>query len=316
MKENLTTASSQVAGSLRDLPIKSDEFQSQIKSFAQWLRVFGFAETTIYYSPVYLRSFFHFLERSNILQIDRVTNSHILLYIHHLTGKISDRTGRRLSQSYILNHLNAIKLFSRYLVGTKGQLVDSNIRFSNGESGIRIWLLKSEIKRLYNSCVPGRQGDMNRALLGLYYGMGLRRMEGIGVDFSDIQWHNGLIYIRHAKLKQERYVPMSSAVQRDLEAYNFRYRVPILKNLCRVHEPAFLISLTGKRITGNAAYSRIQNLAKKAGVQIPLSLHSLRHSIATHLLQNGLSLENIGRFLGHKSLESTQIYTHLIHKGN
>jgi integrase/recombinase XerD len=109
---------------------------------------------------------------------------------------------------------------------------------------------------------------------------------------------------------------MSSAVQRDLEAYNFRYRVPILKNLCRVHEPAFLISLTGKRITGNAAYSRIQNLAKKAGVQIPLSLHSLRHSIATHLLQNGLSLENIGRFLGHKSLESTQIYTHLIHKGN
>ena len=141
-------------------------------------------------------------------------------------------------------------------------------------------------------------------------------MEGIGIDFSDIQWNNGLIHIRHAKLMQERYVPMTSSVQGDLEKYNFRYRVSILKNLGRIHEPAFLITQAGKRITGNAAYSRIQNLAKLAGVQIPLSLHSLRHSIATHLLQNGLSLENIGLFLGHKSLESTQIYAHLIHKSN
>jgi len=77
---------------------------------------------------------------------------------------------------------------------------------------------------------------MNRAILGLYYGMGLRRMEGIGIDISDIQWHNGLIYIRHAKLKQERYVPMIQAVQRDLEVYNYRYRISIFKRLGRIRD--------------------------------------------------------------------------------
>lgn len=316
MKDHFTITSKQIAGGLRCLPIKSVEFQVQIRCFKQWLRVFGFADTTIYYSPTYLRSFFHFLEGSNIFQVDQITNNQIKQYIRYLAAKISDRTGRKLSQNYILNHLNAIKLFSRYLLKAKGCIVDSSIRFSNVEIGSRIWLLESEIKSLYDKCVMGKHGDMNRALLGLYYGMGLRRMEGIGIDISDIQWHNGLLYIRHAKLKQERYVPMSSAVQRDLEVYNFKYRIPILKRLGRIHEPAFLISQNGRRITGNAVYSRMQNLARQAGVQLPLSLHSLRHSIATHLLKNGLSLESISRFLDHKSLESTQIYTHLIHKSN
>ena len=316
MKEYFTSTSKLIAGSLRCLPIKSIEFQLQIKNFKQWLRVFGFADATIYYSPVYLRSFFHFLEGINIHQINQITNNQIRLYIYDLAGKISDRTGRKLSQNYILNHLNAIKLFSRYLIKNKGQTVDSSIRYSNGERASRTWLVKNEIIRLYDNCDIGKQEDMNRALLGLYYGMGLRRMEGIGIDISDIQWHNGLEYIRHAKLKRERYVPMNPAVQRHLEVYNFRYRISILKRLGRMREPAFLISQNGRRITGNAVYSRIQNLAKRAELQIPLSLHSLRHSIATHLLQNGLSLENISQFLGHSSLESTQIYTHLIHKTN
>jgi len=236
MKEHFTSTSRLVTGSLRCLPIKSVEFQVQIKSFKQWLRVFGFADATNYYSPAYLRSFFHFLEGSNIHQINQITNNQIRLYIYYLAGKISDRTGRKLSQNYILNHLNAIKLFSRYLIKNKGQIVDAGIRFSNGERDSRIWHGKDEIKRLYDKCVLGKQGDMNRAILGLYYGMGLRRMEGIGIDISDIQWHNGLIYIRHAKLKQERYVPMIQAVQRDLEVYNYRYRISIFKRLGRIRD--------------------------------------------------------------------------------
>jgi integrase/recombinase XerD len=95
-----------------------------------------------------------------------------------------------------------------------------------------------------------------------------------------------------------------------------RLRDPLLKKISNSTENALLISANGKRITGNAVYSRLQNLAKKAGLPGPLSLHALRHSVATHLLENGLNLENIGLFLGHKSLESTQIYTHLFHQSN
>ncbi len=303
-------------GSLRHLPLQSLEFQIQIRSFRQWLRVFGFANSTIYYSPVYVKSFFHFLERFDIEQMNQITNNHIRLYIHHLSGKVSDRTRQKLSQSYILNHLNAIKLYTRHLLETSGVLIDSGFRYSCKDSRARIWLMKDEVNKLYDRCDSGMPGDINRAILAVYYGMGLRRMEGIGIDISDIQWNNGLIYVKHAKFKQHRYVPMNPFVQRDLEVYNFRYRIPILKRMGMLNESALLISQHGRRLTGNAVYSRIQYLAKKARLNVPLSLHSLRHSIATHLLENGLSLENISLFLGHKSLESTQIYTHLVHKSN
>lgn len=292
MKQNLTIKTYPGSDSLRSLPIKSTEFQLQLKNFKQWLRVFGFANSTIYYSPAYLRSFFHFLEGLHIRKFDQITNNHIILYIQFLAVKTSDRTRRKLSQNYILNHLNAIKLFSRYLIKANGLIIDADIRFSNGNTGTRTWLAKSEIMKLYNKCIQGKHGDLNRAILGLYYGMGLRRMEGVGIDIEDIQWQNGLIYIRHAKLKQERFVPMSSSVQRDLEVYNSRFRIPVLKNLGRIRESSFLISRFGRRISGNAVYSRLQNLAKLANVQMPLSLHSLRHSVATHLLQNGLDLES------------------------
>ncbi len=106
-------------GSLRHLPLQSLEFQIQIRGFRQWLRVFGFANSTIYYSPVYVKSFFHFLEGFGVKQINQITNNHIRLYIHQLSEKISDRTRQKLSQSYILNHLNAIKL---YPVPTKAYL--------------------------------------------------------------------------------------------------------------------------------------------------------------------------------------------------
>lgn len=314
MNEQLNiTSLKPVKGSLRQLPIRSAEFQNQIIYFKQWLRVFGFADSTVYYSPVYVRSFFHFLEGSGIQQVSQISNNHIKLYINHLDGRMSYRTGRKLSMNYILNHLNSIKLFSRYLINSTGTFIDSKYRFSNSDKGTRRWLIQNDIKKLYDKCVIGKHGDINRAILGFYYGMGLRRMEEIGIDISDIQWNNGVIYVKHAKLMQERYVPMNPAVQRDLEIYNYRYRIPLLRKQGLMNEPAFLISQQGSRLTGNAAYSRIQNLARKAGLVIPLSWHSLRHSIATHLLENGLLLENISQFLGHRSLESTQIYTHLIH---
>ncbi len=88
------------------LPLISIEFQDQIKDFKQWLRVFGFADSTVSSAPVFIRSFFFFLERDKILTIKMITNNHIKHFIGHLSDRISKLTNKKLSQNYILNHLN------------------------------------------------------------------------------------------------------------------------------------------------------------------------------------------------------------------
>ena len=77
-------------GYLRYLPLITKEFKVQIKEFEQWLRVFGYANSTIYYSPAYLRSFFYFLEDCKVLSISNITNNHVKKYIQGLSIKVSE----------------------------------------------------------------------------------------------------------------------------------------------------------------------------------------------------------------------------------
>jgi len=303
-----------ITGSLKKLVLSSTEFRGHVLEFEQWLRVFGFADSTVVYSPLYVSSFLHNIERSGIQSIAMLTNNHVKTYMSFLNKVISFRTGNKLSQNYKLNHRNAIKLFSKFLKNSKDFHFDATYRSRAGSSDNRKWLTQHDIKLLYGACLPDKKGEMNRAILGIYYGLGLRRQEGVSLDLRNIQWNNGLMYVKVAKLQQERFVPLSSRIKSDLESYINIYRNPLLHKLGKSYEQALLISEQGIRITGAAVYCRLQNLACKSGLEIPLSLHTLRHSIATHFLENGLSLEYIAKVLGHRSLESTQIYTHLIHK--
>jgi len=314
--EKLTKEPLANTGTLRQLIIRSIEFKNLIKGFEQWLRVFGFASSTIYYSPVYVRSFFYYIETNGIDKLSDISNNNIRLYMQELSRRENFRTGKGLSQNYMLNHLNAVKLFSRYVFESKGALLDSSYRFSQGQCTKKSWLSREDIAKLYMTCNPGKMGDINRAILGVYYGLGLRRTEGVSLDIADLHQNNNLVYVKNAKFKQVRFVPISTRIHNDLETYIIRYRNPILKRLGKQNEKALLITERGKRISGNAVYSRLQSLAESAGISTPLALHTLRHSIATHLMENGLNLESIALFLGHKSLESTQIYTHLVHKYN
>ncbi len=313
MKNKKSTVDSGNKETNRDLPIRSKEFTDYINDFEKWLRVFGFAKSTIYYSPAYLRSFFHYLERKKICSVNLISNNQIRMYMNYLAHKTSKRTNKKLSQNYMLNHLNAIKLFSKYLRISSDIILDSSYRYSRTMSESRRWLKQCEVEKLYEICNNDYLGHLNRVILGVYYGLGLRRMEGVGIDISDIQWNTGVVYIKKAKNGRVRFVPMSFKVQNDIKTYIRKFRIPLLLEKRKLREQALLVSEHGYRVTGNSVYFRLQCMASKAGISLPIPLHSLRHSIATHLLSNGMDLENIGRFLGHKSLESTQIYTHLIH---
>lgn len=123
-----------------------------------------------------------------------------------------------------------------------------------------------------------------------------------------MHFRTGLLYVREGKGAKRRVVPMSKQVKNDLQTYAYKERK------AKPNETAFLIGHTGIRINENTASKTLKTLLEKAEIKREITLHSLRHSIATHLLESGMSLEDVREFLGHSHLESTQIYTRISKK--
>lgn len=185
-----------------------------------------------------------------------------------------------------------------------------------------------EIKRLYDATfLPHREnnlamGQRDRAFIAIFYGCGLRKMEGTQLNLDDIDLNRKLIFVRRGKGGKQRYVPVASKHADDIRSYIIegrewflyhhhspRYTSKYAKRKQASDDGAFFISQKGCRLT--EFYKRLEYLKEKAGIEKQFGLHSLRHSIATHLLQSGMPIEEIARFLGHSTIDSTQIYTHL-----
>jgi integrase/recombinase XerD len=154
----------------------------------------------------------------------------------------------------------------------------------------------------------------DRAMLGIYYGCGLRKSEGVALDVSDILIQRGLIHVRKGKGSKERYVPISEKSLEHINEY-LQYGRDFLVSGCSFSTESFFVNQYGERCSDQALTLSLRKLIKRSGSgslqgKRP-SVHTLRHSIATHLLQSGMQIELIQQFLGHQSLESTQIYTHL-----
>ena len=299
---------------MRSISLENPQYRLLEKGFENWLRTLNFADSTVYNSPAYLKAFFHFLEQNQVTDLHQVDKSHIRDYITYLSQRKNQRRGGGLSVNYLTSNINALKRFSRYLRETRKQNLEVDIKLPPEKETAKTILTKAEILILYKSCPVNdyrwkyaMTGLRDRAMLGVYYGCGLRRSEGLELDITDIDLNRGLVYVRKGKGSKERFVPIGESVKQDFKNW-LSVRDEYLKHPT---EQAFLLSPRGTRISGNALMERLKRLVETAGINKDIGLHSLRHSIATHLLQQGMSLENVSRFLGHASLENTQIYTHL-----
>jgi integrase/recombinase XerD len=157
----------------------------------------------------------------------------------------------------------------------------------------------------------------DRAMLAIFYGCGARRNEGMHLNLEDINWDRKVLHIKKGKRYKERLVPIGKQALSYLQEWVYDYR-PLWIRSKKVD--ALFISERGTRVGGQTLLLRlkiVQGLSKDEHLkQKEIGLHSLRHSIANHLLQNGMQLESISKFLGHGSLEPTQIYTHLVPSSN
>lgn len=280
------------------------------ESFERWLKTLGYAESTVYVSVNYIRDFFFYLKETEITNIEQIQSNTIKTYHNHLQNRKNKRQNGGLSQNYITSNINAIKRFSKYLQETGKPFFEVSIKTNTDKETSKTILTQTEIKAMYKACGNDILGIRDRAILSVYYGCGLRRSEGLALDVNDVLLKEKMLYVRKGKGYKERYVPMTGAVREDLENYIYVAREKVQSFKPQKNEALFL-SMQVKRMCGNALIERVHKLSEAANLQKETGLHTLRHSIATHLLQSGLTLEEVSQFLGHSSLESTQIYTHI-----
>ena len=295
---------------MHKLTIQTPEYIRLETAFQKWLRTLNFEPTTINYNPVRVREFFNWLEKQGIKAITEITKPVVLKYFDYLKERKNQTKNGKLSKNTLRTHQQSLRRFTRYLRETGQDSFEVDIQLQGSTRNIKTIFTKEEIKELYSACDSDVLGMRDKAMLAVYYGCGLRRNEGLNLDADDILFNKNLLYVRKGKNYKERYVPITEAVKEELQNYIDYARPTLMKSPVK----ALFLTVKGSRLGSNGMAERLQNLKDKAEINKEAGLHALRHFIATHLLQSGMELDKIKRFLGHSSLESTQIYTHILNE--
>ncbi len=304
---------------MKQLILHSKTYNTLLNSYREWLDILGYAPTTVYNLPNHLKEFFFYLERKGHSAIGDITTLQIKDYYNYLSTRSNERRGGGLSKAFLNKHQQALKKFLEYLkehhanINFGVHLKGEKVNYQND----KVILTQEEIKELFQACEVSHMNKhfqmRDRAILVLLYSCGLRRNEAVHVNTEDILFDKGRIYVRKGKNYKERFVPVNTYNLQILEDYLYEARLDFLKNY---QTDALLLSQRGQRINDMTMANRLKVIVdateNETIIEKGITLHTLRHSIATHLLQNEVPIKSISTFLGHSSLESTQIYTHLV----
>lgn len=288
-------------------------YKTYQEEFIKWMQRIGYAMTTIEGYERQLQTFLEWLNSNHIKELNQINQTNLEAYNQFLHEKKNKQKKGGLSSCYIQSHINVIRLLSKYLELTGEQKIfTGNLVVEQGATTQRNILTQSEINQLYQATDESPNGLRDKAILSLYYGCGLRYSEGIRIEKKHIDYGKQLLYIVPGKNYKSRFIPMNERIIKDLQDYE-TYGKPYFT---KEYSTGFLLGNNGKAISSSVIGKRLNMLLDKIGIEKKICLHGLRHSIATHLLQQGMPLEQISKFLGHTSLDSTQIYTRIAEELN
>ena len=303
---------------MKNLLIKNHSYRVLLQDFKQWLDILGYAETTVYNLPIHLREFFNYLENININHINHIQTNHVTDYYNYLKERPNQRRIGALSKGHLNKHQQALYKFREYLKQHNHKGINIHLRHEEkSEKDSLNVLTQDEIKELFEATNYSNQDHKirfrDKAILVCCYSCGLRRNELVHLDISDILFDKQRLFVRQGKNYKERFVPINKHSSRILEEYIYDYRTKFFKYK---DTESLFINYRGGRLLGMSFANRLKAVIKATEnpslEERNITLHSLRHSIATHLLEQGADIEQISKFLGHSSLESTQIYTHFL----
>lgn len=265
----------------------------------QDLQLRGYSDRTV---EAYVRAvaqLAHFYHASP----DRLGEEQIRQYLLHLS------TVQKVARSTHTIALCGIKFFYQQTLGQQWTVLD--IARPKGEKKLPVVLSRDEVWRILGAV----RIDAYRVCLTTIYACGLRLMEGIRLQVPDVDGDRTLLHI-HGKRAKDRYVPLPDATLELLRTHWCTHRNPLWLfpaplSGARIHAPAVPAVPSATPITRSSLQSAFCRAVKQSGVHKRAHVHTLRHSYATHLLEAGVALPLIQESLGHTSLRTTAIYTHL-----
>jgi len=299
----------------------TENFKVLTRHFKTYLQTLGFSKSIVYNYPKSIELLLEYLQTQNIKHINQVKQQHISGYFNYLEGRKAFTKSTTLSIPHLNKTFDAVDKFLEYLHVNILQSVSkaplpTKHRIKNDQDANYKVLSITEVKQLYDTIQftfdnvydlskrePRQQ--LLHLVLNLCYGCGLRRREAFNLKIDHINFDGKTLIVRQGKNYKDRIVPMSKNVFKQVQNFVFVHRKFFTRRAGFVFPYSYdFLPYALKMIL---KVSNNVELKSKSP-----TLHTLRHSIATHLLQNGMSISNIAKFLGHSSLESTQIYTHLI----
>ncbi|WP_281986982.1 tyrosine-type recombinase/integrase [Aquimarina aggregata] len=303
---------------MKKLKLENPSYRMLLTNFKEWLDIIGYSPSTVKYYPFYVQECLHWLESHNYNNLSVVTAKITKSYYSYLKERPNQSRSGALSAYSLNNHISGLHCFNQYLKKHGGTALPLQLQQEKIDplAGIAI-VTQSEIKQIFKATeyknTELRMQLRDKAMLVMLYSCGLRRNEVVNLEVSDILFDKRLIYVRKGKNYKERYVPINEYNSRILEDYLYEGR-PHYPNATT--NEAFFMSYHGNAMQGEGLKVRLRQLIESTGdselIAKKITPHKLRHSIATHLLQNGVPIATIKQFLGHSSLESTQIYTHIV----
>ena len=281
--------------------------QDAIKEkFKQHIQQLGYSKSSVQMLPNCVADF---LQYNNINEPKQASQENIKAFYEYLQNRKHKKKETTLSESFINHNIYSLKVFFNWLEAT-GQIKYnpiSNLKFKRPKPNTREPLTQGEIKELFAATTSNKE----IAILHLFYSCGLRRTEAENLNTADIHFTQNLLYVREGKGAKRRVIPITEKVKKELEQS--------LPNPSKggANEP-FILNERNTRMKGDQYNKMLKQILQRTefyNYQIStlshyqITLHHLRHSIATHLLENGLTIEYVRDFLGHSYLEATQIYT-------
>lgn len=251
-----------------------------------------------------LSDYIHQLDKAGVESIDNIDRSAILQYLHRLKeqGK-SSRT--------VARHISSIRSFHQFLLREKVTTQDPTVHLEMPklEQKLPSVLSVNEVDKLISMPQSSKpQGKRDIALLELLYGTGMRVSELIGLNVDDIHISMGFVRV-FGKGGKERIVPLGGGAMKACTIYIRDARPTFIAK--KPGTDALFVNMRGTRLTRQGCWKIIKGYALEAGIQKVLTPHILRHSFATHLIENGADIRAVQEMLGHADISTTQIYTHV-----
>jgi integrase/recombinase XerD len=281
------TVENRIRFRIESAPMPSFEGIEQIKKFKQWLQSKRYSDNTIKTYVDALKSFLTFFNTKSVFEI---TNEDVILYNNDYILK------NKLSSSYQNQIVNAIKLYFKTIQNIKIEV--DKIHRPKREKTLPNVLSKEEVKTI----LEASNNSKHKTMLSLIYSCGLRRSELLNLKPTDIDSKRNIVIIRQGKGKKDRITPLSAKILEMLRGYYKEYKPKLW---------LFEGQNEGVKYSERSLEEVLKKSIRLANINKPVTLHWLRHSYATHLLESGTDLRYIQELLGHNSSRTTEIYTHV-----